>query len=113
MDNIFAVLAVSLLFTIALELAFSLAVGKRDGSDLLLIALVNVVTNPAVVICAYMISSEPWFKLLLEAAAILVEAAFYKAYAKTIKRPLLFSLCANVFSFSCGMILNMMLLRRI
>jgi len=43
-------LALSLLLTLALEAGFFLLVGKRNRKDLLLTCLVNILTNPVVVL---------------------------------------------------------------
>ena len=104
-------LAVSLILTILLEAGFFLLIGKRDKKDLLLVVLVNVITNPVVV-------SSYWLALLytdwnhvlvtipLELFAILTEGFYYKKYGRVFGRPFFFSFAANVFSFGTGVLLQ-------
>lgn len=103
-------LAVSLAITLASELLVALIAGKR-GKNLALVCLVNIVTNPLVVLVyflasAYTVLSPVLLKAVLEIAAVLTEAFFYRKYGKSFKRPLLFSLCANACSFGIGLIIN-------
>lgn len=104
-------LGISLGLTIALELAFAVVATKRDRKNLLLVCLVNVLTNP-VVVFAYFLGSHytTWnlavLMIPLEIMAVLVEAHTYKTYGRGFSHPLLFSLCANLFSFGTGAILN-------
>lgn len=100
-------LLVSLLLTLVLELVFSFVVGVREGKDIGLVVLVNVLTNPCVVLVYYL--NVYYFKwnrsvvtLILEVGAVAVEALYYKRYGKKIDRPFLFSICANVFSYFIG-----------
>lgn len=104
-------LGISLGLTIVLELAFAFAAGKRDRKNLLLVCLVNVLTNPVVVLASYLGSHyTTWnpslYKLPLEIMAVLVEAYYYKTYGRDFRYPLRFSLFANLFSFGMGAILN-------
>lgn len=102
-------LVLSLILTWLLELAFAFLLGIRRSKDLLLILLVNLITNPAVVYLAltfrYFLPS--WFLIpLLESLAIGVEALYYRNYALTIRHPWLFSLAVNVFSYGIGWLLQ-------
>ena len=104
-------LLISLGITIILELAFTLIFQIRGSSDLILVIVVNIITNPAVVLINYLLLkrtnlSQLLVVLTLEAAAILVEALYYRRYGEKIKRPFLFSLGANAFSYSIGLVLN-------
>lgn len=102
-------LAISLALTLLFELAFALLTGKR--ADLLLVLLVNVLTNPAVVLL-YTLSQQYTplhaiaVKAVLEVLAVLTEALYYRHYASAIKRPFLFSLAANAVSFGLGLVIN-------
>jgi hypothetical protein len=105
------ILGISLGMTMALELAFAVTSGKRGLKDLLLVCLVNVLTNPVVVLTYYLaVRHTPWnpvfLKIPLEAAAIFVEAHYYNTYGKGFGHPLRFSICANLFSFAVGEIYN-------
>lgn len=104
-------LLISLGLTLILELAFSLLLRVRNSHDLLLIALVNVITNPAVVLLNKLLSvgtEIPSFLIisLLEIAAVLIEWLYYKRFSQAIKNPFLFSLGANAFSYFIGLIIT-------
>ena len=106
-----AALALSLALTIALEVVFALAAGKRGQRDLLLVVLVNALTNPVVVL-SYWLSvfytgwSPPVVKGVLEVWAVGTEALCYKKYGRDFRHPLLFSILANAFSFGMGLLLQ-------
>ncbi|MCL1846761.1 MAG: hypothetical protein FWF91_02195 [Coriobacteriia bacterium] len=105
-------LALSLLATLALEAGFFWLTGKRNKRDLLLLLLANLVTNPAVVLLLYL---TQWFTTLnyiavtvvLEFSAVFIEGWYYKNYGQEFKRPFLFSLAANAFSFGIGLLLQL------
>ena len=106
--SVFVSLSVSLALTLVLELGFALlwGVGRRDLS---LVALANVLTNPAVVLCHALASLFFPAALLpvtfaLETAAILVEGWLF-AGRGGIRFPWGFSICANLFSFSVGLLI--------
>ena len=80
------VLLVSLGLTAALEEGFGWLAGVRDRWDMLLVLLVNLLTNPAVVFlyhvnCLYLGWNRTVITVGLEAAAIAVEAVCYKTAA--------------------------------
>jgi len=113
MDNnaILTSLAISLALTLLFEIGFYFIVGKRDKKDLLLVVLVNTLTNPIVVLVYWIAHfNTNWSTVLiltpLEVFAVLTEGYIYDRYAQSIKRPFLFSLGANVFSFSLGFLLQ-------
>ena len=104
-------LALSLFLTIVFEAGFFLLVGKRDKKDLLLLVMINIVTNPIVV-------SLYWIAVLygnfgrvavlipLELFAVFTEGFYYKKYGRNFRRPYLFSAAANAFSFGAGELLQ-------
>ena len=104
-------LATSLALTLVFEVAFFFIVGKRDKKDLLLVIMVNVLTNPVVVLL-YWLSflytdwNQTVVKIPLEVFAVLTEGFYFKKYGQTFKRPFLFSLAANAFSFFLGVLLQ-------
>ena len=105
-------LAISLGLTLLFESIFFFIVGKRNKKDLLLVILVNTLTNPIVVlfywIAYYCPNLNQHIALIpLEIFAILTEGFIYSRYAQSINRPYLFSLAANLFSFSLGFILQL------
>ena len=100
-------LTVSLALTLVLELAFALVWGVRK-KGLLLVGLMNLLTNPAVVTLHYLFSHRLGYStvllvILLEAAAILVEGLCCRGM---IKRPWLFALLINLFSYGMGELLG-------
>ena len=104
-------LTLSLAMTLVLEVAFFLIIGKRNKKDLLLVIMVNVLTNPIVVLIywlAYLYTNWNIVIVLipLEIFAVLTEAVYYKKYGQSFKRPLVFAFAANVFSFAIGFLIQ-------
>ena len=105
-------LALSLLMTIALEIGFFLIVKKWNKKDFLLVILVNVLTNPVVVLLYWLTALfTDWNTVIvlipLELFAVLTEGYYYKKYGNGFRRPYLFSTAANVFSFGTGLLIQM------
>lgn len=99
-------LAVSLGLTLIFEALLALLWGVKAGRDWGLLMLVNVVTNPVVVSLHRVWGGGGWVTAALEVGAVLVEALFYRRWGRDTRPALLFSLCANGFSYFCGVILN-------
>ena len=104
-------LAISLALTLALETGFFLVTGKRNKKDLLLVVMVNILTNPVVVLIYWLaVLRAGWNSIiilvLLEIFAILTEGYYYEKYGCDFKRPYLFSLAANVFSYGTGVLIQ-------
>lgn len=105
-------LAISLAMTLALELLYALFWGVRDRRDLILCALVNVLTNPIVVFIFYYVwytrppVRQGWVTLVTEVLAVVTEALLYQRFARSIRRPWLFALSANAFSYAVGELIN-------
>ncbi|MBO4848518.1 MAG: hypothetical protein J5586_05120 [Clostridia bacterium] len=102
-------LILSLALTEALELPLLYLLGFR-GRQLTIALLANVLTNPPVVFLRFIASGvlrvPDWAALLvLETAAVLVEAVVYKKAAGR-PRALLDSLAANALSFSAGLAIS-------
>ncbi len=100
-------LALSLGLTLLIELPLALFLGLRKGLDLLCVVLVNVVTNPSLVLILNLVSMQrvpPWYLIaLLELAAVAVEALFYrKCLSRCPISPVLFSLILNGISYLGG-----------
>lgn len=90
-----------LALTLVLEGIIALIWGLRRR-ELLLFTLVNVLTNPAAVLLHALFPG--WaVTAALEAGVVLAEGALYRRLGDTIRRPWLFSLCANAFSFCMGL----------
>jgi|LSQX01.1.fsa_nt_gb hypothetical protein len=101
----------SLLLTILLETLFFFLSGKKNRKDLLLLCLVNLLTNPLVVLFYWLALlftnlNSVIVKMVLEFLAIAVEAYYYKNYGQEIERPWAFSISANAFSFSLGLLIQ-------
>lgn len=106
------ILGVSLALTLVLEEGFALAWGLRGRRELALVALVNCLTNPPVVLLYHTAAGLlGWNPLavaaVLESGAVLVEWRCYRAYSEQVKRPFLFALLVNLFSYGAGCIINM------
>lgn len=101
-------LLISLALTLIFELGFAFCAGQRTPRRLLLVVLVNTLTNPVVVLL-HVLFPHPCLTLLLEICAILIEGFIYRTCADSIRRPYLFSLAINAFSYGCGEILNHLL----
>lgn len=104
-------LSLSLLLSLALtevfECGFALSLQKR-GKALALCVLVNLVTNPPVVLLYRLLGSGRLLTAGLEIAACVAEGLLYR-YSGLYKRPFLFSLAANALSFSLGLALNQLI----
>ena len=104
-------LLLSLGLTLLLEVPFCVLLFRVRGIDIFLVVLVNVLTNPAVVL-AYLllkplIAFPVWLLVAaLELAAVTVEAICYKYCSAGISRPILMSATANLFSYSIGLIIT-------
>lgn len=105
-----AALGISLGLTLLFEGAFALVWGLR-GRDLMLCALVNLLTNPPLVFLVlswrHFGPAPAWLPVpVLEALAVGVEGHFYKRDGERIRRPYLLSLCANAFSYAMGLVFS-------
>jgi hypothetical protein len=104
-------LVISLILTILFEELFAVIAGIRDRRDLLLLCLMNVITNPVVVFLYHLTAEFTELNLnivvlFLETAAILTEGVYYKSYGRTFRHPFLFTVCANIFSYGIGEIIS-------
>ena len=107
-------LAFSLALTLVLEIGFFFLAGKRNKRDLLLVVMVNVLTNPVVVLLYWLAAlytgwNTTIVKIPLEIFAVLTEGFYFRKYGQSFKRPFLFSLAANMFSFWAGVLLQQLL----
>ncbi len=100
-------LAVSLILTLALELVFALVWGLR-GRALTMVALMNVLTNPAAVTLHFLalrVWGWPpvWTAVPLESLVVLTEGLCCRGL---LRRPWRFALLLNLFSYGAGLILQ-------
>ena len=101
----------SLTLTLALELGGALLLGVRARKDLLLILLVNVLTNPPLVLTLDLVyltwGMPPWYLIAaLELSAVSVEALLFRRrllYSHI--PPLLLSFFLNALSYFGGLLL--------
>ncbi|MCL2002491.1 MAG: hypothetical protein FWG72_00610 [Oscillospiraceae bacterium] len=105
MGGLYSALAASLGLTLLLEAGFFGLTSKRDVKDLLLLVLANVLTNPLVVLTFWLLP-YPLMKVPLELFAVVTEGFVYQKYGRGFKRPYLFSLAANAFSFGIGVLIQ-------
>ena len=104
-------LALSLALTLVLELGAAFLLGVRDKKDFLLLFLVNVVTNPPLVLALdlwYLArGAPPWYLIgALEAAAVIVEWLLLRCRLTYRKIPtILFAIILNAISFLGGLLL--------
>lgn len=118
MDGIVGSLVLSLLLTLAFEIPFCTLVWGFRGRDIAVCALVNVVTNPPVVLSYLLVKQAltacgraglmPLVTAGLELAAVVVEWIFYRRCTEK-RRPFFVSLSANAFSYFMGLALNAIL----
>jgi len=101
-------LGVSLALTLVLESGFALLWGV-ERRDMGLVLLVNVLTNPVVVLCHR--AAAIWMPGLLlavtavlELGAVAAEGWLYRERSR-VKFPWAFSMCANSFSFILGLLM--------
>ncbi len=104
-------LGLSLWVTLLLETAAALALGIRQRRDLLLVLLVNVLTNPVVVLTLNLFllagQTPPWYLVaILETAAVTIEALLYRSRLEYRRiHPFLLSLILNSISYIGGLLL--------
>jgi len=116
-DIIFS-LAISLALTLVLETGFFLIImsikGRHDKKDTALVVMVNILTNPAVVLLywlATLYTSINYVIILapLEISAVFIEGYIYKEHGRYFKHPYIFSIAANAFSFGMGVIIQIII----
>ena len=113
MNPWFAALGVSLALTLAVELGFA-RLCRHRGRTLLLVALVNVLTNPLVVQAAllwryFVLPGYAAAVAALELLAVWGEGFLYQKSRLGFARPYVFSLAANALSFGLGLLLRLIL----
>ncbi len=114
-DGLFLFLTffLSLGLTLFIELSIAYLMHLR-GKSLLLVLLVNVLTNPAVVYLSllgqHLLHLHPLvFQIPLEAIVLVTEALIYQYQDRAVPRPWLLSVIANLSSWGIGLILDIIL----
>lgn len=97
---------VSLLLTLMLELPVAWLMGLRSGRYVLLVILVNVLTNPAAVLLCWLGAPQ----LPVEAAVVIAEAVVYHRFSKEkiwrIDHPFRLAAVCNAVSWLTGVLLQ-------
>ena len=93
--------------TLLLELVFALVWGLRK-EKLLMVVLMNILTNPAAYVLysfmtVYLGYPKLWPAIVLEAAVITIEGLCCKDF---IERPWIFAAAVNAFSYIAGLLLG-------
>ena len=101
MNELAVKFSVSLFLTLLLELPVSFLFRVR-GKDLLLVFLVNVLTNPAAVLLSTLSGDGFFAQIAVETVVILVEGWYYRRYGGAIRQPYLCAVCCNIFSYGMG-----------
>ena len=105
---------VSLGATIILEALVMILLSEHSKKNMLLLLLVNILTNPAAVYLSYVGKymtglSDIVIQLPIEFIVVLVEVGIYRWFSKDenwiIKKPILLGVLANVFSWSIGLMM--------
>ena len=98
---------ISLGLTLLIELPVGFAMGMRGKKHILLMILVNILTNPAAVLLCWLGVAQ----IPVEIAVFLVEAGIYYWFSKdegfTIKHPILLALWANLISWTSGILIQL------
>jgi hypothetical protein len=109
-------LLISLALTLALETGFYLLVYAKKHSirDLRLVILVNIITNPIVVMSYWLATMYTTLNpaaiiIPLEILAVLTEGYYFKKYGENFKHPYLFALAVNAFSYTAGLLIQLLI----
>ena len=110
-------LSISLGLTLAIEIIGALIAGKR-GRALVIVLLVNVLTNPPAVLASVCITGllfplpavEKLCILAIEAVVVCVEALVYRSWWEYFWHPWRLSLALNAASFVLGTLMQLLIL---
>jgi len=102
-------MAISLALTLLLEGLLALLWGVRGRRDWLLLLGANCLTNPVVWVAHWGAGGGWAVVAALELAAVAAEWLLYRQWGESLRPALLFSLCANGFSFCGGLLLQALL----
>lgn len=102
-----------LILTVLIECGLAFLFGIRKKSDMLPVLLINVVTNPIVVVSSALVNfylgsqATTVFKIIIEITVFLVEGLTYFKLLDFKKiNPFLLSLLLNMASYFSGVIIN-------
>ena len=115
LSNLTYILIRCLILTIVIELIVGLILSIRNKKDIFSIIIVNVITNPIVVLSQSIIRIKTNYTIevigiiILEILVVLVEGLIYKKVLKYKElNPFIFSLLLNSSSFFIGELINML-----
>ena len=103
MDLMLPFFGISLGLTLAIELIVARCFGLRGKDQLVLVVLVNILTNPAAVWLHWAVGIP---QIPIELTVVLVEWYVYREFK--VKYPLTLSCAANGISWGLGLILQML-----
>ena len=98
--------------TVIIECGIAFISGIRKAKDLLFVLLVNIMTNPLLVVLTVIVNlffGRLWYYIslaVLEIGAVAAEGLVYKFTIKHKLNPFLLSLILNSASFFLGLIIN-------
>lgn len=95
----------SLGITLLIEIPVALLFHAR-GKDILLVLLVNVLTNPAVVLLSELMGNEFLIQIILEIMVWGIEGCYYKRYSINMRNVFVCSLCCNAASYIMGIVMR-------
>lgn len=104
MNELFLKLVISLLLTLVTEFPVAFLF-QAKGKDLLLVFLVNILTNPAVVLVSALAGDRLFVQMILEVMAVLAEGFYYNKYSTHMRKGFLCSFCCNLVSYGVGLLL--------
>jgi len=102
-------IGISLALTLFLELFYAFILRIR-GKKLIPVLLVNLLTNPPVVLLALTVVDNIFGRIIMELAVIAIEGYIYYSFEKVkeyaIDRPFLKSIMLNAFSYGMGGVIS-------
>lgn len=111
--NSLYIMFMCLIITITIEILLAYALKVRDKLDFLNVLLVNILTNPILVITTYMIGiastkmNQDIFTYVFEVLVVLAEGYIYKKVLKYKKiNCFILSLILNIGSYLIGLLIN-------
>lgn len=107
--HIIKMFAFSLAATLLVELVIGYLFGVRKAKGIFLLALVNILTNPVAVCCAWCIRlyypgcNDFIMQVCIEVLVVIAEAAIYYVFSReekySIRHPVLLSIFSNTISW--------------
>ena len=114
--DIISMFTFSLTLTIIIEASVARVWGLKSRKEMLLVLLVNILTNPAAVFCVWICNGylgshfSFLYQCIVEFVVVVVEGKVYSSFAKeegwNIKKPLQFSFVVNMISWLSGVVLQ-------